>query len=278
MKEDPVTDARLREFLLGKLDDEDRARIEDLFLTDTPTRERVLALEEELLDDYLEDSLSQEDKQQFLSIYAQTSEQRRRLGISRAIKDWAIREAHAPRSNPTTKSVWNRLWTWLRLKPHFLVPIAVTIVIAAVLAVVLLNSWIEQRKHLAIEQELAQLNSPAGLRGAAPEMASFDLRAVAIRSDETQNQIKIAEGTRVIELRLPWIQAERYSIYRAEVRRLRDRKSFAIPNLVAESDGRTIRVRLFSQLLTRGNYQLSLTGTSPGGLSSVQEYSFVVTE
>lgn len=278
MKEDPMTDARLREFLLGKLDDEDRARIEDLFLTDSPTRERVLALEEELIDDYLEDSLSQEDKERFVLLYAQTNEQRRRLRISGAIKDWAIREARAPRSTTTTKTLWNRLWTWLRLKPHFVVPIAVTTVIAVVLAVVLLNSWVEQRKHLVIEQELAQLNSPASLRGVPPDMASFDLSPVTVRSDEAQNQIKIAAGTRVIELRLPWTQGERYSTYRAEVRRLRDRKTFTIPNLVAESDGRTIRLRLFSHLLTKGNHQINLTGASAGGKGSSQEYSFVVTE
>lgn len=278
MKEDPMTDARLREFLLGKLDDEDRARIEDLFLTDPSTRERVLALEEELIEDYLEDGLSQEDKERFLALYAQTSEQQLRIRISGAIKDWAIREARAPRSITTRRPVWNRLWTWLRLKPHFLVPIAVTTVIAVVLAVALLNSRMGQRKHLAIEQELAQLNSPASLREAAPGMTSFDLSPVTVRSEETQNQIKIPAGTRVIELRLPWIQKERYSSYDAEVRRLRDDKTFTIRNLVGESDGGALRLRLLADLLTRGNYQINVTGTSPGGLSSSQEYSFVVTE
>ena len=168
MNEDSVTDALLREFLLGKLTDEDRERIEGLFLTDSQTRERVLALEQDLVDDYLEDGLSQGDKERFVSRYARTDEQRRKLRITGAIKDWAVREARAPHQPAAAVSIWSRLWTWLRFKPRFFIPIAVTTVVAAVFAIVWLNCRIEQRKHLAIEQELAQLNSPASLREVLP--------------------------------------------------------------------------------------------------------------
>lgn len=273
-----VTDALLREFLLGKLADEDRERIEGLFLTDSPTRERVLALEQDLIDDYLEDSLSQGDKERFLARYAQTDEQRRTLRITGAIKYWAVREARAPHPAAPTVSVWSRFWTWLRLKPRFVVPIAVTIAIAIVLAIVWLNSRTEQRKHLAIEQELAQLNSPASLREVPPEMTSFDLRPVSVRSVGAQAELKIPAGSRLIELQLPWIQNERYSMYQAVVRRVSDRESFTISNLQAESDGRyTIRLRLTAQMLTRGDYQINLIGlAADGSASSSEEYSFVV--
>jgi hypothetical protein len=278
MKEESVTDALLREFLLGKLADEDRERIEGLFLTDSPTRERVLALEQDLIDDYLEDSLSQGDKERFLSRYAQTDEQRRKLRITGAIKDWAVREARAPHPAAPTVSGWSRFWTWLRLKPRFVVPIAVTIVIAAVLAIVWLNSRTEQRKHFAVEQELAQLNSPTSLREFSPEMASFDLRPVSVRSIKPQAELKIPAEIRFVELQLPWIQNERYSMYQAEVRRLGDRESFTISNLQAENNGRyTIKLRLPARMLTSGDYQITLTGISTdGSAKSSEEYSFVV--
>lgn len=273
-----VTDALLREFLLGRLADEDRERIESLFLTDSPTRERVLALEQDLIDDYLEDSLSQGDKERFLARYAQTDEQRRNLRITGAIKDWAVREARVPQPAAPTVSGWSRFLTWLRLKPRFVVPIAVTIAIAIVLAIVWLNSRTEQRKHLAIEQELAQLNSPASLREVPPEMTSFDLRPVSVRSVGAQAELKIPAGIRLIELQLPWIPNERYSMYQAVVRRVSDRESFTISNLQAESDGRyTIRLRLPAQMLTRGDYQINLIGVAAdGSASSSEEYSFLV--
>ena len=278
MKEDSVTDALLREFLLGKLADADRERMEGLFLTDSATRERVLALEQDLIDDYLEDSLSQEDKERFLSRYAQTDEQRRKLRITGAIKDWAVRESRASHAAAPTVSVWSRFWTWLRLKPHFVIPIAVTIVVAVVLVIVWLNSRSEQRKHLAIEQELAQLNSLTSLRGVPPDMTSFELRPVSVRDIRPHVEIRMRAEIRFIELRLPWIQNERYSMYQAEVLRVGDREAFTIPNLQAESNGRyTIRLRLPAQMLTRGDYKIKLTGVSTdGSAKSSEEYSFVV--
>jgi hypothetical protein len=278
MKEDSVTDALLREFILGKLVDEDRERMEDLFLTDPATRERILALEQDLIDDYLEDSLNHEDKERFRSRYARTDEQRRKLRITGAIKDWAVREASAPHPAGPTVPVWNRLWTWLRFKPRYIVPIAITIVIAIVLAIVWLNTREEQRKHLAIEQELVQLNSPASLREVPSQITPFDLRPVSVRSGQPQAEIKIPVEIRFIELRLPWIQTDLYSMYQAEVRRVDDRESFTISNLQAQNDGRyTIRLRLPAQILTRGDYQIKLTGVSTdGSAKSSEEYSFVV--
>jgi hypothetical protein len=278
MKEDSVTDALLREFLLGKLADEDRERIESLFLTDPQTRERVLALEQDLVDDYLEDGLSEGDKERFVSRYARTDEQRRKLRITAAIKDWAVTEARASHQATPAVSIWSRLWTWLRFKPRFVIPIAVTTVVAAVFAIVWLNGRIEQRKHFAIEQELAQLNSPTSLREVLPNTISEDLRPVSLRGAETQAELHMSAESRFVELHLPWIQSERYSTYQAEVRRLRDRESFKIPNLQSQNDG-SIRLRLPAQILTPGNYQINLTGVAADGtLSFSEEYSFVVTK
>ncbi len=280
MKKEPVTDALLREFLLGKLADEDRERIEGLFLTDSRTRERVLALEQDLIDDYLDDSLDEEEKERFVSRYAQTNEQRRNLRITGAIKAWAVRESRSPHAAPPTLSLWSRLWTWLRFNPRFVIPIAVTIVVALVLVIVWLSGRSEQRKHLAIEQELAQLNSPTSLREIPPDMTSHDLRPVSVRGMGPHAEIRMRAEIRFIELRLPWIQNERYSMYQAEMRRLGDREGFSIPNLQAESNGPyMIRLRLPVQMLTSGDYQIKLTGVAADGSASFsEEYSFVVVD
>jgi hypothetical protein len=280
MKEETVTDALLREFLLGKLADEERERIESLFLTDPQTRERVLTQEEELTGDYLEDSLNEADRKRFLARYAQTDEQRRKLRVTKSIKDWAVAHARGPQRAATTVSVWDRLWTRLRLKPAFVVPIAVMIVIAIVLAIVWLNSYMELRKHLAVEQELAQLNSPATLRETPPDMISFELRPVTVRSVETQTELNLRADVQLVELRLPWIQKERYSRYQVELRRLGDDEVFTIPNLQAEKDsGYTIRVRLPAHILSRGSYRMQVKGIdNDSSASPAEEYQFAVSE
>ncbi len=277
MTDESITDALLREFLLGKVAGEEQERIENLFLTDSQTRERVLAIEQELIDDYLEDDLTEEEKEMFLSRYAQTDEQRRKLRITKSITDWAAAESLAPQVVAPTVSMWSRLHARLRLKPLWVVPIAVTILIVIVLAIVWLNSQRERRQHLAIEQELAQLNSPARLREVPQDMSSYELKSFTHRNAERQPELKPEAHIRIVELRLPWVQKERYSSYQAEVRR-GDGTPFTIRNLSAQNElGNFIRLRLPTHMLSRGSYRIQMSGIADDGTPGLtQEYNFVV--
>lgn len=275
MKEETGGDAVLREFLLGGLDDEQRVRIEDQFLTDSEMREKVLAAEQELIEDYLEDSLTTTDRERFTFLYARTSEQRRKLRITKSIKDWALNEAALPRVIPVKVSTWDRLRNWLRLRPA-VVPITVAIVIALVIVAV----WLNQRnRHSALEQELAQLNSPSSLREVPPQMVRLELSPVAVRSGEQPREIALRDGVAIVELVLPWTK-ERYSKYRAQLSRVGENDGFTIPDLQAGSDSENvIRLRLPVRLLHRGDYTLELSGiASDGSLGSSEEYPFVVSD
>lgn len=274
MKDERISDALLRQFLLGTTQDEERRRIEDLFLTDSDLRERVLGVEQDLIEDYLENSLTTADKERFLKLYAQTPEQQQKLRITKSIKDWAVSEAVKTEavSSPVMPSRKKRLW-W---QPTIAVPVALAIVIAIVFAVVWVNHRNEAQKHLAIEHELARLNSPESLREVPPpQMITRDLKPVAVRSVEAA--VRIDPGVDV-ELRLPWIQRERYSAYRARVLSLGDGSSYAIPNLHAPSDGEhVIRLRLPAHILKRGNYRIELSGIAADGTTGItEEYGFVV--
>ena len=274
MKEEILTDAVLREFLLGKIDDEESARIESLFLTDSEAREKVLVIEQELIEDYLEDSLTAEDREKFLLRYGQTAAQLQQLRITKAIKDWALRE-NATQTVPAGLSTWERLRARFGLRPVFVIPIAVTAMIAIVIAGVWLNS---RMKRSAIEQELAQLNTPESLREVPPHTVLMELPPIAVRSLERQKEFRKSADVRIVELRLPWIQREHYPSYQAEVRRVSDDESFTIPNLQAESDGlSTIRLRLPVDFLSRGQYQVRLIGIdSSGAAGTTEEYAFSV--
>lgn len=274
MKEELLTDAVLREFLLGKVDDEERARIESLFLTDPEAREKILVNEQELIEDYLEDSLNAGDREKFLQRYGQTPAQLQQLRISKAIKEWAIRE-NASLAVSGGTSIFQRLRAGLLTRPVFVVPIAV----AAIIAVVFVCVWLNGRlKHSAIQRELAQLNTPASLREVPPQLVSMDLRAIAVRSFEGVSEFKQSADVQKLELRLPWIQKERYPTYQAEIRRVSDDESFIIPNLQAENDTLPIiRIRLPTDILNRGQYQVRLSGIDGGGAMGItEEYAFMV--
>lgn len=279
MKEESVTDAALRQFLLGDVDDEERQRIESSFLTDAESRERILGAEQDLVEDYLENSLTAAEKEKFLKQYGSTPAQQRQLRITKSIKDWAANEGKGAATATTAASatsLWGRLSSRLGLK--LMIPIAATAVIAIVIALVWLNSRTEKRNRLAaLNQELARLNDPSSLREFPPGLVSLSLRSGSVRSLEPQQELVKAADTPTVELRLTWNQKEHYPTYRAVVRNISSNESIPFPPLTAESDGTTIRFRIPARLLTRGVYRVELSGVTADGLvSPPEEYQFTV--
>src|SRR5712691_4522820 len=115
MKEELVTDAEIRQFLLGSVDDSERQRIEGLFMSDAEFNQRVLLAEDDLIEDYLEHSLAHMDRDKFLARYGHTPEQQRRLRISRSIRDYAASEAMLGQTPP---AIAKRLGFLSHLKPR----------------------------------------------------------------------------------------------------------------------------------------------------------------
>ena len=268
MNDETVTDALLREFLLGKVTDDVRERIEALFVTDPQSRERVLAVEQDLIEDYLEGELSAEDSERFVARYAQTAEQRRKLRITKSIKDWAMSEAQLGQTAPAMTSGWSRVREWFRQQPAFAVPVAVMVLIVIVVAAF----WLSRRlQHSAIEQELAQLNAPSDT---TPAGVQRELLPVTVRSAGPPVESIASPLSGVVELRLLLMQKERYSSYHVAIHRVDDPESYTVPNLHASSDGKSIRLRLPAHLLTRGVWQITLT--PEGSSTSGDEYQLAV--
>lgn len=268
MNDETVTDALLREFLLGKVTDEVRERIEGQFVTDPQARERVLAVEQDLIEDYLEGTLSADEREQFVAGYTQTPEQRRKLRITKSIKDWAMTEAKAEQTAPTAISGWSRVQLWLR--PTFVVPVAVMVLIVIVVAAF----WLSRRAgHSAIEKELAQLNAPSNTTTADVKR---ELSPVTVRSAGTQAELNPRPASGEVELRLLLTQSERYASYTATIHRVGDRDTYSVPNLIPSSDGKAIHLRLPSHLFVRGLYQIIVTPDAPS--SSSDEYQLTVGE
>lgn len=278
-----MTDALLQQFLLGRVEDEERQRIEILFITDSLIRDRVLAAEQKLIDDYLEDCLSTADRDLFLSRYGDTAAQRRKLRIAKSIQEWAANQPKMPvlTAEPAI-SVWDRLRAPWRVKPVFVIPIAVMVTIAIVVVFVWVNSrrTEPQGEYLAMQRELVQLNTPSSLREIPSTMSHLTLKPGSSRSVDPEPELKKRTDNSVAELRLLWMQKEDYPSYQVILRRPGDEQSYTIPNLRAEKeDGKFIRVRLPNYRLNPGNYHLELIGIAGEGSKSPPEvYSFTVSE
>lgn len=278
MKDEATTESALRRFLLGDVDQEERERLESLFITDSVVKEKILAAEQDLIDDYLDGSLTSADKQRFIQQYAETPAQQRKLRIATSIKDWATTQANVSLPpGPVRQSFWSRLRDGVWLKPTVAIPIAATAMVAVIALAIWLNGRIERQKYqLAIQEEVVQLNVPSSLSKVPPKMASLELRPGATRSGDTQNELVISRDNGIAELRLVWIHKQ-YPRYTAVVSRVNGKQSVTIPDLQAEDDGKSIRLRLPDSFLTRGTYQVELTGITAGGTAEIsEEYRFSV--
>jgi anti-sigma factor RsiW len=278
MGDDLVTDASLRQFLLGQLNEEERQQVERIFITDSQARERILLVEQDLIEDYLDESLTAAERNQFLQQFAATPAQRRKLRITKAIKDRAVKERRL-RTGPVTASVWSRLGELLRPRRLVLVvPITAAILVAIVTAVIWVNRRVErQTRRTTIAREIIQLNAPSN-RQVTPETIILELRSGASRGVDSPPQV-VKKLWQVVELRLLWPQSKQYSSYRAVVQRVGDDESIPVDGLRAEDDGTTIRLKLPTAVLSRGTYRVEITGISADGANSrSEEYQFTVSD
>lgn len=278
MKEDAASESTLRQFLLGNVDEEVRERLESLFISDSVARERILAAEQDLIDDYLDGSLTSAEKQHFIQVYADTPEQKRKLRIATSIKDWAIAEGNVSvPPEPVRASFWSRVGEVMWPKPAVAIPIAAMAMVGVIALALWLNNRIERRNsQLAIQEEVVRLNVPSNLSQIPPK-SYLEIRPITARSGDSQDQLAITPDSGIAELRLVWIQPERYPRYSAVVRRVGGSKLATVPDLPAEADGKAIRLRLPDRLLTRGDYQVELTGIADNGTKGInEEYRFTV--
>ena len=278
MKEELVTDADIRQFLLGSVDDSERQRIESLFMSDAEFNQRVLVAEDDLIEDYLEHSLAPMDRDKFLAQYGHAPMQQRRLRISRSIRDYAASEA---RLGQTPSAIAKRRVFFSHLTPRnlrFFIPIAAADTIACIIGVV----WLvrSNNRRLTIERELAELNAQPDLRVNPSQVVSLVLPPVSMRSVGTETRLTPRADISVVELDLLWTQKEQYPNYYVLLRRVGTNEEFRVSGLHIEaspSSGNSIRVRLPSYLLRDGLYQVTLTGAGPDGAASQgEEYTFVV--
>jgi len=275
MNEEPVSDALLRQFLLGQVDDQERQRLESMFVTGALSRERVMAAEQHLMDDFLDDSLTPEDKERFLAQYGETPAEQRKLRIAQSIHDWAATEATAVAA--AAGSRWSRLFGRVWLKPVVAVPIAAVVLIAIVVAVFPLRSrWEQRNRYLAMQQELVRLNSPSMLREVSPVMPPVTLTPGTVRSAEAEKEVTAPANAEFVELRLVWTQKERFPSYHATIGRFEEEEKFTIGSLQLDNDN-AIRLRLSSRYLARGLYQIEISGVAANGATGpAEEYTFVV--
>lgn len=285
MNEKPVTKAVAKRFLLGAVDDSERTQIESLFVVDPEIQDTILLAEDELVEDYLEGSLSESDRARFLDQYAHGPGERRKLRIAQSLREFAQAEAARTQSGNTALQKLQRFISlrWLSERRWYL-PIAAAVAVVVIVTAIWLVKWNNERTrdnnlHLATNREITELNSPANLRENPPEMLSLVIPSVSLRSVNSPAEITPQTTNRVIELQLLWPQKEQAQSYQAVLRRVSGTEEFTISNLHAEQKpgGKVVRLRLPAQSLAPGLYRTSVSAIAGDGTSGpAEEYNFII--
>jgi hypothetical protein len=267
----------LRQFILGRVEDAEREEIERRSLIDPEFREQLLAAEQSLIDDYLEERLTADQRENFLLVYGASYGQRRKLRIATSIKDYAEAQPVIAQVDATAKL--RRRWFNFEVKPKLVWSVAAVLIVALILTIWLQSRWHQpDAQHLAIERELASLNDPVNLRQPLPQMASLSVTPITLRRVESQPQFTLRSEIRVLELHLLQDQNEPHTRYRA-VLQGSGSKPFNFPELHASDENpRVINLRIPTSLLSRGTYQIFLSPIgADGSVGSAEEYNFTVT-
>lgn len=276
-------EGRFRQFLLGRLSEEERQRVEERLMIDPGYRERVLAAQDELIDEYAEGSLSDDERRRVAALILTTPDQRQKLRTSLLIKKYVADGAAAhtpPAGEEIERGAHRRTGTPRRWRPYAYGAVAVTLLLAFSIFV-LKSGWFrspdeESDRRRAVESELAQLNDARAI-GAQPTY-SVPLAPVFVRDLKAAPRVSPPPGASAVELRLLLMGGE-YDSYRAVIRRIDGPAGYNVANLHAAGvpGSRAIPLKVPARLLTRGDYQVTLSGVGAGDkVEEVGEYNFQV--
>src|ERR1044071_1921635 len=108
----------IKKYLLGGADDAGRERFEKRVIADLDYKDVVLMVEDELMEDFLADRLSQGERRDFVKHLLATPQQRQRLEELRALHDYfrhpSALKAKTDVGETARPRLWQRVASWLR--------------------------------------------------------------------------------------------------------------------------------------------------------------------
>lgn len=287
------SDLLVRRYLLGGLTPPQREQIERRVFTDPEYRERVELIEEELVDEFVDERLSEEERGAFAAHLRANPNLRLDVGIVKELKRHAAARSHAPAGAaaeaPAEPEPEPRLFAgWLAALRPFQTHLAVTsVVLLAILAGVLLWRGLEARRleqellyarsrSEKVEREVARLNAAgdeAAARAALAAMASPSTHAELqpgvsrnARDGAAYPSLSPPSGAAYARLRLKLEPAADFQSYHARFKSVDDGLSFEADLRPTLEEGRPgLWVTLPLGVLPNGDYQVELSGRLAAG-------------
>src|SRR5262249_53509783 len=251
----------LKQYLLGELDEIHQQRLEQQLLTEADSFEELLIAEDELIDCYLEGTLSDDEDKRFNNHFLATAERKRALGFAKSLRNYV--SACHPENSAARKSApdssGNRIGTLSLLFQRPLVrwsfATALLLVFAGALWVILTRG---------------PLTRGPESRGTT---IAVTLSPGAQRSEGEIKRVTIPPEALTLQLTLDLERNDSQS-YRAIVQTDAGRGVFTSDVLETRTTGQgnSAIVNVPARLLHSGDYQLRLISSASGQEQEVRRY------
>ena len=250
------TDAEvLRSYLLGTLEAEPRAKLEEGILCDPAAYDELLLLEEELIDQYVAGGLSETERQQFETHFLVTAERQNKLRFGQLLDRYMSSQKLPAYSKNVPVPQLNQT-----LPSGRFVPIAFAAIVVAVMGAGLLT-WYVVRK-------------PADLPTVQIDESRLVVVQLAPSSVETKGVTVPPQSFVKPELAVPNTS---FKNYKSEL--FRENKPLQTNALSMETNGahQIVPLTITGETLSPGDYQVKLSGVSESGQDEfIDNYSFRV--
>ncbi len=263
---------QLRRYLLGDLPDEEMETIDLWAISDAASRDELESAEHDLIEDYLEGSMSEPERKLFDENFLTNDERRENLKLTDLLMQEARQKVPAATEDDRESRVPFLEWLLGGYRP---LAAAATVLVIGVVSFVGWKVLISQ-EPTALEQEYALLNQRELNIDAGDPRSVVHLAAGQFR--DAEKPAEIAAGslseTVLFRLALPY-RPQPGATFRLEVVK-GDAAVFSLENarVYSTNAGAEVRALLPRSILTRAPNQLKITDSKDPGL--VQTYSFVI--
>lgn len=264
----------IREYLLGGTSQVDSLRVEDRLLTDNAFYEELVMAEDELIDQYLNDVLSQSERQSFETHFLAAPERQKKLRFARVFQKYVTtarnaRPDQADAVDEAHEAEWDTVKAPPKRQPFFPLPclgnpVVSYSLVAVIVMIFVCGSWLVLREKDPPPREPGKVFAVALTPGLTRDY------------QQPITQVPIAFGIDTVQLQLVLPQVQ-HDTYEAAVQDASGHTLITQKNLKPANDRPAVFVEVAASLIPPGDYRVRLNGLlSNGDVEGVSSYSFRV--
>jgi hypothetical protein len=277
-----ISDTNIREYLLGLLDPDSKLveSIDEQVLTDPEFSVSVDVIEDEIIEEYLEGSLSSEEMRAVERHFLRPPERQRKLETARLFSRYV--EAESRKEKTKRPAPARSLFSALRIghvRPSFRTFAEIAALV--VFAVLTLNLWNQRRElDIAIKQTNRQLGQErerlavanqqlqSALQSMQPAIAMLNLVRPGLQRGELElPEAKVSSGTKTLHVEVALL-SRTAGKYRVQLRHAgKTIWSQEGVDVAAVPGGAILKVDIPANVLSQGTGELAITPSGEGTIS-----------